>query len=183
MPGAIGLAVIGVAVLLASPANAQSIVKTCVGMEVRSIGVSVEPQADGRLDVVPETIELLAEETSATPSRGGGKPVTIVAHGPILGSMDSPEVKTALACTPNGFRLTAMITRSAGFHGAALQNVNWRPKITIAFAGRQPEIVFQAVWRMRLSTGIELDHAQTPPYPNEKYPIIIAKTVQSALIH
>jgi hypothetical protein len=92
--------------------------------------------------------------------------------------MDSPEIETELRCTERGLALTATITRSADFHGAALQNQNWRPMIAIALKPRRPNITFETVWRMRLTTGAELTHAQTPPHREQKYPMRIMKTIR-----
>jgi hypothetical protein len=161
--------------LLATPANAQRVIKTCAGVEVRSIDISAEVVRRVPVRAAPAEIEVLPAPAAA------GKALTLIARGPTLGSMDSPNVETDLACTAAGFVLTATIARSANYHGAAAQNVNWYPRITIAVAILQPAVVFQATWRMRLTTGTEVHHAQTPPYPaDQEYPIIVTKTVHSA---
>ena len=92
--------------------------------------------------------------------------------------MDSRKLKTDLVCTANGFVLTATITRSANFNGAALQNVNWYPRITIAVVLHEPEVVFQTTWRMRLTTSAERDHAQTT-LSDQRYPITLTKMISS----
>ena len=91
--------------------------------------------------------------------------------------MDSEKVDTNLACSSNGLVLTATITRSANYHGDVLQNVLWFPKITIVVAPLQPETALQIVWKMRLTNGKAVDHARTPPYPENKYPITVTKTI------
>lgn len=155
-----------------SSVNAQERMKTCAGMVVRSIEMSQEYQKGSTIDESPEQVEVV--------SSGPEGLVTIVALGPLLGSMDSRDVKTDFACTPEGIALTATITRSANFHGGVLQNFIWRPRITIVLALRQSEITVQAIWRMRLTTGAEQTHASSPPYPDQKYPIIVTQTVRSS---
>jgi hypothetical protein len=126
-------------------------------------------------------VDLVAEpENIQVVSSGPEGAVTLVALGPGLASMDSGDVKSNLACTQNGIALTATITRSADFHGFVAQNFIWRPRFTIVLALRKPEIVVQAVWRMRLSTGAEQTHAWSPPFPDRKYPITVTETVRSS---
>ncbi len=158
-------------------ANAQEIMKTCAGMEARLINISAEFVKKVLLDTRPEIAIIPTPPSSTTPG-AAGKAVTVIALGPVLGSMDSPTVETDLACTAKGVVLTATITRSADYHGAAAKNVLWRPKIEIAVVLRQPEGIFEATWRMRLTTGAEMDHARTPSYPDQKYPITVTTTVR-----
>jgi hypothetical protein len=143
-------------------ANAQETTRSCAAAEVRSIRVTAE---SGKFGAPPETIDIARTED------------TLVARGPVLGSMDSRQVETDLACTPNGVLLTATITRSADYNGSAAKNVLWRPRIEIAIVLRQTGIVFQTKWRMRSSTGAELSHAQTPPYPDRQYPLVVTITL------
>lgn len=160
--------------------SAQEIMKTCGGVEVRSINISAETEREVLLEAAPEkpAIEIAPAPPSSPMSDTVGKAVTIIALGPVLGSMDLRTVETDLACTAKGFALTATITRSADFHGGVLKNVIWRPKIEIAVVLRQPEVIFEATWRMRLTTGAEAEHTQTPPYPEQKYPATVTKTVR-----
>jgi len=151
--------------------HAQARARICAGVVVRSVTVSEDIHGEAAFAAGPEKIEVV--------SSGPEGRVTVIALGPVLGSMDSTDVKIDLACTQNGILLTSMITRSANFHGGGLQNVNWRPKITIVLALKQPEIAVEAVWKMRLSTGAEQTHAWSPPYPDRKYPIILTETVRS----
>jgi hypothetical protein len=144
----------------------------CVGAEVRSIKGLPELVIGVLHDPTPAKIEAIPVEASETTPSASGKAVTVIALGPVLGSMDSPEIKTDLACTAKGLVLTAIITRSANYNGGVRQNQNWRPRIEMALYLRQPEVLFKAIWKMRLTTGVELDHAQTPPsYPDQQYPI------------
>lgn len=162
--------------LLAAPANAQTI-RACAGVEVRSTEVSVDNARRALLHDKQAKIEILAAQVPATTE---DPTIMVVALGPVLGSMDSSEVSTQLACSERGIVLTATITRSADYHGATAKNILWNPKITMVFRLHQPEIVLQTTWRMRLTTGAELDHARTPPYPEQEYPITVTKTVRSA---
>lgn len=178
--GLTGVAIVCSLGLSGTLANAQEIVKTCAGAEVRLINISAETEREILLDATPEkpAIEIVPAPPSSTTPGAAGKVVTVIALGPALGSMDSRTVETDLACTAKGVVLTATITRSADYHGAAAKNVRWRPKIEIVVIPRQPEVIFEATWRMRLTTGAELDHAQTPPYPDQKYPITVTTTVR-----
>lgn len=178
--GFTGVAIVCSLCLPGTRANAQEIMKACAGMEVRSIDISAEPDRKVLLDATPEkpAIQIVPAPPSSTTPGASEKVVTVIALGPVLGSMDSPKVETCLACTAKGVVLTATITRSADYHGAVLANIIWRPKIEIAVALRQPEIILATTWRMRLTTGAELAHAQTPPYPDQKYPITVTATVR-----
>jgi hypothetical protein len=152
--------------LSVAQADAQS-VKTCVGAEVLSIKESPESRYS---DDQTKTIEVTASESTE-------KAVTIVARGPVLGSMDWSVVETNLACTQHGILLTANITRSAGFTGSTLKNTPWIPRINVVVMLRQPDMLFEVRWRMRLTTGEELTPAQPPAYPEQIYPITMAKII------
>ena len=117
-------------------------------------------------------IALPSKAPAAMPER------TLTALGPILGAMDFPEVKYTLLCTAKGAAFIATITRSADYHGSVLANVYWRPKIKIALIIRETEVTFDTTWKIRLSSGAELSHAQTPPYRARKYPIVLTKTIR-----
>jgi hypothetical protein len=159
-------------VVVSPDANAQEGVKSCPSVEVRSINESGRPVRNLPLDTKQETIETGVSKAEA-------QDVTIVARGPVLGSMDSEKLSTALACTRDGFVLTATITRSANYHGAVRQNVLWSPEIIIVIVPRQPAVVAQTIWKMRLSNGKELGRARTPPYLQQDYPITVTQTVHT----
>jgi hypothetical protein len=148
----------------------QEVVKACPGLEVRSVNVSPQILKDTSRKTQQETIETRVSSTET-------KKITIVAKGPVLGSMDSEKLDTDLTCSSDGLMLTATITRSASYHGDVLQNVLWFPRITIVVGSLQPEIALQMVWKMRLTNGKEVDRARTPPYPEKKYPITVTKTI------
>jgi len=172
MPLLIELAIVAVLSLLMPASHAQEVVKTCRAVEVHSIQMSAE--------AVPKVLSDVRAVTQVAYPDAAAKAVVVTAYGPILGSMDSPKVETDLACTAKGFVLTATITRSASFNGSALQNVNWRPRITMAVGLLKPEGVVQTIWKMRLTTGASVDHAQTPPYDvDQKYPIRLTKTIRT----
>jgi hypothetical protein len=165
--------------LLATPANAQEIIKTCAGVDVRSVDVSAE-RADPKA-AKPAEIDTLPAQVPATARSTVEKAVTVIALGPGLGYMDSLKVKTDLACTEKGLVLTATIMHSANDFGNVIpQSYLWHPRITVVVVLRQPEIIFQTTWRMRLTTGAEVSHGQSPPFPDQKYPIIVMKTIRSA---
>src|SRR5579863_861416 len=153
--------------LSATPAKAQETPKTCAGVEVRTVHVSIE--LDRGDSFLPDPSPKIAEVP--------GKIETLTAIGPPLGSMDSSQLQTALACTQKGIALTATITRSANFQGAVLQNVVWRPRIQIEVGLHQAEVIVATTWRMRLTTGAEVNQAETPaaPYPDQQYPITVTK--------
>jgi hypothetical protein len=155
-------------------ANAQGVLNVCDGMEVRSIEVSADLQLPAnpgpRIDLVPD------QKGAAVRGPSSKKVVKLVLFGPVLGSMDSREVKTDFVETPRGCELVAGITRSAEYSGAVAKNVLWRPRIEVAATFRRAEVTFQAKWVMRLTTGTIVDHARTPPYPDQKYPITLTKS-------
>lgn len=103
--------------------------------------------------------------------------VHIIAIGPVLGSMDSRAVRIHSVCTKTGVSLSATITRSAFFHGSVLQNLIWRPQIAIVARLPSPEASFKITWRMRLTNGVEVSHAQTPTYPMQRYPVILVRQI------
>jgi hypothetical protein len=154
------------------------VMKTCAGIEIRSIRTAAERETSQPINSAPKEIEAVVILDSSSLATASGKVFDVSVLGPVLGSMDSPDVKTDVTCTAKGFGLTATIARSASYFGAASQNVNWRPRIRITLMLSQPEAEFQATWRMRLTTGVEVDHAQSPPYPNQTYPITITKTIR-----
>lgn len=160
-------------------ANAQAIMKTCAAASVQSISLSAEPERDVLLDSTPEkpTLKIISAPQPTTLG-SAAKAVRIIALGPVLGSMDSSKVETDIECTAKGVVFTSTITRSADYHGAVLANINWHPKIEITVVLRQPVVIFETIWRMRLTTGTELDHAQTPSYPDQKYPITVTTTIR-----
>ena len=159
--------------VLAGRASAQEPTTRCGGVEVRLIDVSYDFARNAGLDKKTKTIESTAVAAAAQGN------ITVVARGPVLGSMDSPKVSAELTCTGDGVALTSTITRSANYQGDVRQNELWLPRITIAVALGQSHVVLQTVWKMRLTNGQDPDHARTPPFAEEKYPITIRKTLRA----
>jgi hypothetical protein len=164
------------ALLFGSLAKAQEIAKACAGMEARSVNISSEFGEKTLRYSMPA--EILTVPAEAAPASVGpsGKAVTVIALGPLLGSMDSHDVKADLMCTPKGFALIATITRSGEYNGTAAKNVPWRPKITIVVVLKQSEAIFEAKWKMRVTTGAEI--TQTDGFPYQKYPITVTKLIK-----
>jgi hypothetical protein len=81
----------------------------------------------------------------------------ITVTGPMLGSMDNPEVRGTVSCGPSGIILTGTITRSAAYNGSVLQNIAWHPKaqFTVISNGRGVNIV--ARWLLVSGNGHELN--------------------------
>ena len=164
-------------VIAASLGRTQNIT-VCPSIEVRSILNAVDSS-----DLKTSAPEIRVEAgvgSAAPPPNSNVKLLSVIALGPILGSMDSNEVKTELTCTAKGVALTATITRSAGFKGSVLKNVLWRPKITLVVVSRETGTLFEAIWVMQLSTGIKLKHAQTPSQPDLRYPIRLRKDLAAS---
>jgi hypothetical protein len=155
-------------ILGAPSANARQLVKQCAAMEVRFLKVSLKLVRDIPLNVQQETIEI--RDTGTQPRH-----ITVVARGPILGSMDSEQLNPRVTCTKDGLVLAATITRSDNYHGAALQNQLWFPQITMEVVPLTSPIVFQTIWKMRLTNGKVVERSRTPPYPEKRYPITISK--------
>lgn len=160
---------VGLLILAVPFANAQQLIKRCPDLEVRSMKVSLKLVQNIPLDAKQEIIE--------TVSGAETQDITVIARGPILGSMDSEKLNTDLACSNDGLVLTATISRSSNYHGAVRQNLLWFPRITIVLVPHRPEVALQTVWKMRLTNGRMLDRARTPPYPEQKYPITLTTTL------
>jgi hypothetical protein len=155
--------------LHAMPVRAQAPGKKCPGAEVSSIDISTETGADWPL-ATKATID-------ATPQGTGQQTFAVTVYGPILASaMNLPEVKTEWDCMPGGLLLEVTIAHLGS--GDAAKNALYRPKISFSLDVRE-KIIFRTVWKMRSPDGEELDHARAPPYPEQHYPIEVAKTLGS----
>lgn len=141
----------------------------CDGVEVVSLGQSSKVVRNGQVIAKPQEISAVA--VPADNGEVSGRIVAITVLGPVLGAMDAANIKTGLACMAKGFEVTSYVTRSANYHGAVLANVTWRPELTLRVVVHKPEVVFQSTWRMRLTDGVELGNARTPPYADQKYPM------------
>lgn|GEM_PF-5141801 len=155
--------------LTLAPTRAPALELDCAAGALRDLSVAAEPLPAAPAPAAQEAITLVATR---------GATAHLLVRGPILGSMDAPDVAIALSCTRKGMLATATITRSANYRGALRQNQNWLPSISLALIPQRPEMLFQARWEMRLSTGAMLDRAKTPPaFPARRYPISLTKTI------
>ena len=132
---------------------------------VEVYSVEVTPESLARRKQIPRIEVSEKKESNAARDR-----ISIVAYGPVLGSMDSSTVNVDFTCTGDGVAVNAKITRSANFTGGVLQNVIWHPKINMVVRILHAEAVLEVTWRMFLTNGRELAKAQTPGYPPQDYP-------------
>jgi hypothetical protein len=156
----------------ATPSGAAEFIKTCARVEVISMTITSETSVDWPLATKAGIVELPQSSVTQSALR---KTLAVIAYGPILGSaMNSPNVETDLACTPQGFTLGVTIMHLGD--GDALKNALWRPKITLHLVLWR-DTFLKMVWRMRRPNGTQVDHAQTPPYPEQRYPVVVIKTL------
>jgi hypothetical protein len=141
--------------------------------EVQSIRVSEELEGDVLRDRAPETAQLSIVSTGAGPHAN----TTVMALGPVLGSIDLRDVETTRACDANGVVVTARTTRSAAYAGGIKKNVLWRPRLEIVLIPRPAGTVLTTTWKMRLTTGGEVRHTRMPPYPEMNYPVNLTTRV------
>ena len=172
--------------LFATAANAQ-VIKTCVGVDVRSVEVVADSDfAQNRnksifLPAGPSpTVDILVPQEQKTARESTQESVAVVACGPVLGSMDSRKIETNFSCTANGVSLTSIIMRSANYAGAVQKNITWRPQLHVLLVVHQSVATFETIWKMRLSNGSDVTHAETPSYATQQYPIIVTRTVRSS---
>jgi hypothetical protein len=156
------------ALLLAAAtiATAQpSPIKVCSAVSLLTLGSSAD------------TNSALFDEGTAEikTSPGESGTLTVVALGPILGSMDSHDLKPRVDCSASGLTITIDVTRSAHYDGAAAKNVLWRPRVELRVASPHDRASLEVRWTMRLSTGVELKHARTPPYREQTFPLSVKK--------
>jgi len=152
----------------------QSIPKVCPGIEVQSMTVSATSRID---DVSGSGPEIKIARSAKSNENGRGQAATIIALGPILGSMDSRDLKTDLDCTAKGIGVTVDITRSANYNGAAAKNVLWRPTVELVIV-LDPTVIISATWTMHLTSGAPVARAQTPPYSEQRYPVTVTAAVR-----
>jgi hypothetical protein len=164
----LGLEVAAAICLLLPTANAQKPSNPCQGAVIQSIRISTEYSNAIPFD---DKVRIAASYIPGTQN------ATVTLFGPILGSMDSKDVKVKSACTAMGWKLTSWIERSSEYTGAAAKNARWRPKIEVVLALRQPGSALQAIWRMRLTTGDEIMNGQTPGEPAQRFPIVLSTTL------
>ena len=141
--------------------------------EVEAIRVSREREGDVLRDSAPETAELSIVPADAGPHAS----VTVLAIGPVLGSMDAKDIETTYTCDANGVELTATTTRSAEYVGGVLKNVRWRPQVEVVLKPRPGGTVLTSTWKMRLTTGAEVTRTRMAPYPEVSYPVTVTKRI------
>lgn len=146
----------------AQPANGAAPVKACDTGTVLTLDVSADTNS---------ALTGAAPEIRVSPEKPGM--VRVVAYGPILGSMDSRDLKPRVECNSSGFTVATALTRSANYDGTAAKNVLWRPRIELEISQARGHALVEARWTMRLSTGGDVKHARTPPYPEQTYPVSV----------
>lgn len=129
------------------------------------------------------TPQIIPSQMVPRPSPHARQPMTVFALGPVLGSRDSDKIDVKSGCTQSGFYFSATVLRAASYPEATLGTTvqakyPWRPKITITIIPYQSEITARMVWSMRLTTGIEVLHTQTPPFPEQRFPIVVSTTLR-----
>ena len=147
--------------------------------EVQSIRVSQEFERDVLRDRAPETAQLSIVPAGVGPHGT----VTVMAVGPVLGSMDAENVETTRTCDANGVVVTATTTRSAEYGGGVQKNVLWRPRLEIILVPRPAGTVITTTWKMRLTTGAEVTRTDMPPYPEVRYPVTVTTRIRGGVIH
>jgi hypothetical protein len=146
----------------------------CAGLDPGPIRQTAEAIQSAGVDPAP-TIDVIHDSET----RPGGDParITIVARGPVLGSMDSPNVEAHLECVPGGLRLTAIIARSEAYQGAAAKNVLWRPRLEWPVHLRQMELKLEVTWQQRPPRDERIDRSPAPP-SSPPFPIVVTKTIR-----
>lgn len=107
---------------------------------------------------------------------GAGGKRTVVVTGPVLGSMDAPDIEADLSCDASGIVLTETIVRAAEYTGAAAKNVPWQPSTRISVLLKASSASLKVIWRIRLSNGKPLDPARV--LPRERFPLVLLRTIR-----
>lgn len=155
-------------------------VAACSAAGVQSVIVStrVASPANHFLKGASPRIEFEPQKESSAKSPSTRRVVKVIILGPVLGSMDSRNVKTHVICSGKGFVLTATITRSANYNGSALQNILWQPEIEVSVRLRQSQAVCRTVWRMRLTNGTWINRSHPSEFPDyQRYPLTLTKAI------
>lgn len=152
-------------VFMTMPVFAEEPIRSCPGLDVRSINISREGANNEATDAPPKTISV----ASITPSS-----IMVIAVGPVLSYVDSQDVSTHLSCVAGALVLNVTITRSASYYGAIQKNRPWRPIARLTIVLHQPEIKFKVVWALRPSVG------EAPPYAHHAYPMTVEATIRSS---
>jgi hypothetical protein len=154
-------------------------VTSCAGIEIHwgSVGAATPPyQTNPPANMVMEGTEAF----SPVIGEGLSKMLKIDITGPMLGDMDSREIKIDLSCTASGLIVTATITRAAGYtEGSYMHTVFWKPQVEIWLTLHRPEVILDGKWVMRLTDGKIIDHAKTYQLPEQPYPVKVSATIRA----
>jgi hypothetical protein len=159
------LSVAGFVLLAAATTVTAQPIKVCSAATVLTMEVSQDTNRALFGDGAPEI--------RSAPSESGT--LSVVALGPVLGSMDSRDFKPRVDCDASGIAVTTALTRSANYNGAAAKNVLWRPRIELRIVSPRVHGLLEVRWTMRLSTGAQLKHARTLPYAEQTFPLSVKK--------
>jgi hypothetical protein len=143
---------------------------------VQSIRVSQEFEGDVLRDRAPKTAQLSIVPAGVGPHGT----VTVIAVGPVLGSMDAENVETTRTCDANGVVVTATTTR---YDGGVQKNVLWRPRLEIVLVSRPAGTVLTTTWKMQLPSGAEVTRTDKPPYPEVPYPVTVTTRIRGGVNH
>jgi hypothetical protein len=119
--------------------------------------------------------EILPVKSLSNNASIGGDVVEVIVIGPILGSMDSKDIKTDLTCNLGEILLTAVLTRSAEYSGAAGKNLLWRPVIELRL--QHPPVKLRVKWLMYLTNGLEVQKDKN--VPSQTFPLELVETINS----
>jgi hypothetical protein len=132
----------------------------CAAADVLLVSIIAAPLEEGLRDASPSL--------KAAPKAPAS--VTVVATGPVLDHMHARDIAYRADCTADGIALEMTIVQWSKERGGALKNILWRPLVTAEVMLRRAAVHVKATWLMRLAGGAHLDHARTPPFPEQKYP-------------
>jgi hypothetical protein len=163
--------------LLLLPANAIAQVKICPTVEIQSIKISPERWLNASTHPPLVGIELSRQPVTGNAVDNLPESITIIANGPVLSSLDSRAAKSDLTCTDNGFALSVTIEHSTDSLGFMEQNVSWRLRAKLQVVLKQPEPVFETIWKLVSTSGAELDRARSFPFPEQTYPLTVTRTL------
>jgi hypothetical protein len=152
---------------------ATEAMKQCPSAVVSSLMLLHDPESV----ILKENASNRAPRPRVTIVRHSDTASTLLAIGPVLGSMDSRDVIIDLACTDDGVTLTATIVRSDAYSGALHKNVLWRPRITAEIKPRR-HLLLRVKWCMQRTNGETVAQAATPPYSLQRYPIVLSKVLR-----
>lgn len=155
----------------------KSITQSCPGVEVRSVQMSHLPWLGNSAPTPSISVTVPAGHISGDSQAETAPVVTIL--GPVLGAMDYTDIGIEIRCLDKGVIVTGVITRSASYSGSTNRNEPWQPSMKVDLVLREPQTLVEGRWVMRLTNGASVDHARTPPYEEQTYPIVVTRPVQA----